>query len=52
MNILMAINKRGTTIVTATHDREIVDRMKRRVIALSGGRIVRDEERGGYRNEA
>lgn len=48
MNILLAINKRGTTIVTATHDREMVDRMKRRVIALNGGRLVRDEERGAY----
>lgn len=52
MNILSAINKRGTTVVVATHDREIVDSMKRRVIALSGGRIVRDVERGGYKNEA
>lgn len=48
MNILSAINKRGTTIVMATHDKEMVDRMKRRVIALDLGRIVRDEERGGY----
>ncbi len=48
MNLLLAINKRGTTIVTATHDREMVDRIKRRVIALQNGRIVRDEERGGY----
>jgi cell division transport system ATP-binding protein len=52
MNILSAINKRGTTVVVATHDKEIVDSMKRRVIALSGGRIVRDVERGGYKNEA
>lgn len=50
MNILLAINKRGTTIVTATHDREMVDRLKRRVIALRGGFIVRDEERGVYEN--
>jgi len=48
MNILSAINKRGTTIVTVTHDREMVDRMKRRVIALENGRVVRDEERGSY----
>ncbi|MFZ5752861.1 MAG: cell division ATP-binding protein FtsE [Bacillota bacterium] len=48
MNLLLAINKRGTTIVTATHDKEMVDRIKRRVIALQNGRIVRDEERGGY----
>ena len=50
MSILAAINKRGTTIVIATHDREMVDRMQRRVIALSGGRLVRDEERGQYRS--
>ncbi|MCR4441627.1 MAG: cell division ATP-binding protein FtsE [Peptococcaceae bacterium] len=50
MSILAAINKRGTTIITATHDREIVDRMKRRVIALSEGRIVRDDERGFYQS--
>lgn len=48
MNILAAINKRGTTIVTASHDREMVDRMQRRVIALFNGRLVRDEERGQY----
>jgi cell division transport system ATP-binding protein len=48
MNILLAINKRGTTIITATHDREMVDMMKRRVIALRDGTIVRDEERGCY----
>ncbi len=51
MSILSAINKRGTTIVTVTHDREMVDRLKRRVIALENGRIVRDEERGGYQSE-
>ncbi|MHB8158234.1 MAG: cell division ATP-binding protein FtsE [Desulfocucumaceae bacterium] len=48
MNILLAINKRGTTIISATHDREMVDIMKRRVVALRDGYIVRDEERGGY----
>lgn len=48
MNLLMAINKRGTTIISATHDKDVVNRMKKRVIALSGGRIVRDQERGVY----
>ncbi len=48
MNILHAINKRGTTVITATHDREMVNRMKKRVIALCDGCIVRDEERGEY----
>lgn len=51
MNILSAINKRGTTVVIATHDKEIVDNMKRRVIALSCGRVIRDVERGTYKNE-
>lgn len=48
MNILLTINKRGTTVITATHDRDMVNRMKKRVIALDNGRIVRDEERGEY----
>jgi len=48
MKILQAINKRGTTIISATHDREMVDTLKRRVVALRDGHIVRDEERGGY----
>ena len=48
MNILQAINKRGTTVIVATHDRESVNRLQKRVIALANGRIVRDEERGGY----
>lgn len=51
MNLLMAINKRGTTVLVATHDHDVVDRMKRRVIALSDGKIVRDEQNGGYANE-
>jgi len=48
MSILLAINKRGTTVISATHDRENVNRIQKRVIALADGRIVRDEERGGY----
>lgn len=48
MNILEAINKRGTTVITVTHDRESVNRMQKRVIALVGGHLARDEERGGY----
>lgn len=52
MDIFQRINKAGTTIVMATHDRNIVDTMKRRVIAIDGGHIVRDEERGGYGYEA
>jgi len=42
------INRTGTTIVMATHDHAIVDAMKRRVVALEGGKVVRDDETGGY----
>lgn len=52
MDIFKRINKAGTTIVMATHDRNIVDTMKRRVIAIEDGRIVRDQQRGGYGYEA
>ena len=48
MQLLYRINRSGTTVVMATHDREMVDRMRRRVIALEHGRLVRDERRGGY----
>lgn len=48
MYILEEINNRGTSIVMATHNKEIVNRLKRRVIAIEGGRIVRDELRGDY----
>jgi cell division transport system ATP-binding protein len=48
MQLLYRINRTGTTVVVATHDRDMVDRMRRRVIELSHGRIVRDERRGGY----
>jgi cell division transport system ATP-binding protein len=48
MRLLDRINKTGTTVVMATHDRGIVDTMKRRVIELSEGTIVRDQARGEY----
>lgn len=48
MELLEEINFRGTTIVMATHNREIVNRMKKRVVAIEGGNVVRDELRGGY----
>ncbi len=51
MNLLSEINLRGTTVVVITHDREIVNMMKKRVITLHGGRIVRDELLGGYHHE-
>lgn len=46
--VLDRINQAGTTVVVATHDQPMVDAMQRRVIELSRGRLVRDEERGGY----
>jgi len=48
MQLLYRINKTGTTVLMATHDREMVDRMRRRVIQLEAGRVVRDQKRGGY----
>ncbi len=48
MQLLYRINRAGTTILMATHDREMVDKMRRRVIALEDGRLARDERRGGY----
>ena len=51
MELLDDINKRGTTVIMATHAKEIVDRMKKRVIAIEDGKIARDETRGGYGNE-
>ena len=50
LHILENINNQGTTIIMATHDKEIVNHMQKRVIALSGGKIIKDG-RGGYPNE-
>ena len=48
MDLLERINRTGTTVLVATHDREIVDNMRRRVIALDRGRLTRDQDRGVY----
>ncbi len=48
MSLLNRINKTGTTVLIATHDREMVDSMRKRVIALENGRVVRDQDRGVY----
>jgi cell division transport system ATP-binding protein len=48
MQLLYRINRSGTTILMVTHDREMVDKMRKRVIALESGRLARDERRGGY----
>ncbi len=52
MDILDDINHRGTTIIMATHNKDIVNTIKKRVIAIEGGRVVRDEVRGSYGYEA
>jgi cell division transport system ATP-binding protein len=51
MQLLYRIQRTGTTVLMATHDREMVDKMRRRVVALEDGRIVRDDRRGGYISE-
>jgi cell division transport system ATP-binding protein len=51
MQLLYRINRAGTTILMVTHDREMVDKMRKRVIALERGRLARDERRGGYTSE-
>ena len=51
MQLLYRINRSGTTILMVTHDREMVDKMRKRVIALESGRLARDERRGGYTSE-
>jgi cell division transport system ATP-binding protein len=51
MQLLYSINRSGTTILMVTHDREMVDKMRRRVIALEQGVLARDERRGGYASE-
>lgn len=51
MNVLDEINKMGTTIIMVTHDTDIVNRMKKRVILLDSGRILKDFEKGTYCHE-
>ena len=48
MNLLNDINMRGTTVVVATHAKDIVDKMKKRVIHIEKGDIIRDDKKGGY----
>jgi cell division transport system ATP-binding protein len=52
MTLLSTINANGTTVLMATHDSAIVDTMKRRVIELISGQVVRDERQGGYQTQA
>lgn len=51
MRLLEDINKKGTTVIVVTHNKEIVNLMQKRVITLKKGRIVSDEEKGGYKDE-
>ncbi len=52
MNLLDDINKRGTTMIVATHAKNFVDDMQKRVLAIEHGKLVRDEEKGAYGYEA
>lgn len=52
MNLLNQINMRGTTIVMVTHEKDIVDRMGKRVIQIEAGRVVRDDQSGSYIEDA
>ncbi|MCX5748991.1 MAG: cell division ATP-binding protein FtsE [Candidatus Saganbacteria bacterium] len=50
IHLLEKINKRSTTVIVATHNKSIVDGMRKRVVALESGRIIRDQQLGGYSN--
>jgi cell division transport system ATP-binding protein len=52
MKLLDRINRTGTTVIMATHDAGMVDQMRKRVIELQGGRVVRDQARGVYGSQA
>lgn len=51
MRVLLDINHRGTTVIMATHAKEIVNSMKKRVVEIHEGKLIRDEQKGGYINE-
>jgi cell division transport system ATP-binding protein len=51
MQLLHRINRMGTTVLVATHDKEMVDAMRKRVVALEEGRVVRDKVKGAYADE-
>ncbi len=52
MEVLLRVNRRGTTVIMSTHNAAIVDGLKQRVIELNNGRIVRDDLKGVYESEA
>ncbi|NTV89356.1 MAG: cell division ATP-binding protein FtsE [Clostridiales bacterium] len=51
MKLLNEVNNRGTTVIVATHEKHIVDEMKKRVVAIDKGIIIRDQEKGLYKDE-
>ena len=51
MEVFKKINHMGTTVLMVTHDKTLVDMMNKRVIELDDGKVVRDEQRGGYDDE-
>lgn len=51
VDLLLRINRQGTTVIMATHDKTIVDAYRKRVVEIIGGRVVRDELRGVFRRE-
>ena len=52
MKVIEKINDLGTTVVMATHDRTMVEKMKKRVIYLESGKLIKDYEKGTYKNES
>ena len=51
LQLLLKINERGCTVVMATHNKEIVDIMRKRVVVIDGGTVVRDDASGGYHSD-
>lgn len=51
MKLLLDVNAKGTTVIVSTHDKDIVNKLKKRVISMDHGAMINDEERGGYFNE-
>jgi len=52
IKLLESINLKGTTVIVATHDNSVVDRMQKRVIEIGSGRIIRDQQKGFYNNDS
>jgi len=48
MRLLLGINELGTTIILATHNKEVINKLGKRVITLEDGKIIRDEEKGRF----